>query len=74
MAYGDPDYSWSYSYPAVAPQGWVCPKCQTVYAPWVMKCTSSHTNTTTTTTLFNPQHYPAPYGGTSPAPKSPNVS
>ena len=31
---------------------WICPKCNTVYAPWMMKCTCSY--------RYTPSIFPEP--------------
>lgn len=45
MAFGEPVFG--------ASMGWVCPKCGTVYAPWVSECRKDHgVNTITVTTPY----------------------
>ena len=58
MAYADPIVGCN-------PSGWECPKCGTVWAPWVAKCSNSHASFTYTVTS---PYVPSPYVQTATAP------
>ena len=41
---------WNPEYKAAGQNGWICPKCGRVYAPWVQYCPNCISNTVYTTT------------------------